>query len=117
MEGGLKRKSSLGPQSADEAEIFAIEVLRADLQHAIHQAMKRHRVSRKALARLLGCSPKNVSQLLSEDGNPTIETVARVFHALNDAVSITHGPSRILRRRAQGRRMTGEAGLSQERAA
>jgi transcriptional regulator with XRE-family HTH domain len=75
---------AFGPKNEQERLVFAIEELRADLQLTIQEVMLSKGITRSALAKRLGCSPANVTQLLAEDGNPTIETVARVFHALGD---------------------------------
>lgn len=65
-------------------EIFAIEEFRAGIQHVIWNVMKHKGVSQKKLAELLDCSSANISQMLSEDGNPTTETIARIFFHLGD---------------------------------
>jgi transcriptional regulator with XRE-family HTH domain len=75
---------AFGPKSEEERLIFATEDLRADLQLTIQEVMFAKGITRSHLAKLLGCSPANVTQLLAEDGNPTIETIARVFYALDD---------------------------------
>ena len=79
---------AFGPKSEQERLIFATEDLRADVQLTIQEVMLAKGITRSDLAKLLGCSPANVSQLLAEDGNPTIETIARVFHALGDSCKI-----------------------------
>lgn len=76
---------AFGPKSEQERLIFATEDLRADVQLTIQEVMLAKGVTRSHLAKLLGCSPANITQLLAEDGNPTIETIARVFYALGDA--------------------------------
>jgi len=75
---------AFGAKSEQEREVFAIEGLRADVQLTIQEVMFAKGITRSHLAKLLGCSPANVTQLLAEDGNPTIESIARVFHALGD---------------------------------
>lgn len=79
---------ALGPKSEQERLIFATEDLRADVQLTIQEVMLAKGITRSQLAKLLGCSPANVTQLLAEDGNPTIETIARVFYALGDICKI-----------------------------
>jgi transcriptional regulator with XRE-family HTH domain len=79
---------AFGPKNEQERLVFAVEELRADLQLTIQEVMLSKGITRSDLAKRLGCSPANVTQLLAEDGNPTIETVARVFHALGDACQV-----------------------------
>ena len=72
-----------GPKNRCEEEIFAIEELIFDVQYTIQKLMKRANISQKELAKRLGCSAPRVSQILSDEGaNVTIETLARVLHAL-----------------------------------
>jgi plasmid maintenance system antidote protein VapI len=82
----MKRGRALfGPTSKNEELVFAVEELLADVQLAIQESMLELGVSRSDLAKRLGCSPANVTQLLSEEANLTVQTVARIFHALNMA--------------------------------
>lgn len=76
------------PKDRSEEEIFAIEDFRSDVQHAIHRVMMELKVSRKDLAKRLGCSEANLSQIMSETANPRLETIARIFHALGDKPSV-----------------------------
>ena len=78
-----------GPKNRNEREIFAIENLRADLQYTLHNVMREKKVSRKELAKRLNCSQANVTQLLGDDANPTVETIARIFLALQDEILLT----------------------------
>lgn len=75
-------KSTFGPANRDEELIFAVEGLLADVQLSIEEAMLNLGVSRSELARRLGCSAANVTQLLSEDANLTVQTVAKILHCL-----------------------------------
>jgi len=77
-----RAKGMFGPMDREEEAIFAVEGLLADVQLSIQEAMLDRGVSRSELARRLGCSPANVTQLLSEDANLTVQTVARIFHRL-----------------------------------
>jgi transcriptional regulator with XRE-family HTH domain len=79
----------IGPKNKKEEEIFAIEYFIADVQYAIQKVMNLRRVSRSELAKRLGCSKANITRLLSEDANITVETVARIFHALEDEARIS----------------------------
>ena len=73
-----------GPKSANEAIVYAVEDLIAETQYCIQRVMNEKKISRSSLARSLGCSPANVTQMLSEDSNLRLDTVARIFHALGD---------------------------------
>ena len=78
----------LGPRNLKEAEIYAIEELRADIQYCIQSVMGRKNVNRSELATRLGCSPANVTQMLSDDSNLKLESIARIFHALEDKMIV-----------------------------
>ena len=78
----------LGPRNPEEAEVYAVEELLADTQYCIQSVMGRKNVSRSELAKRLGCSPANVTQMLSEDSNLTLESIARIFHALEDRMMV-----------------------------
>lgn len=95
---------TFGPKDKREAEVFALENVRADMQYAIVSLMNHLGVSRKELAERLGCTAANISQILSEDGNPKLDTIARIFHALGDEARIT---SRILEK-IQMQKLEGE---------
>lgn len=77
-------KNLFGPQNSEEAEVYAVEGLLAETQHCIQSVMNGKKVNRSELARRLGCTPANVSQMLSEYSNLTLESVARIFHVLDD---------------------------------
>lgn len=77
-----------GPKNAEEAQIFAIEELIVEVQHVIQTRMVEKQVTRAELARRLGCKPAWVTQLLSEDSNLTLETVAKVFFALGEKCKV-----------------------------
>lgn len=71
-----------GPQSKEEAAIFALEELRADVQYEILKGMKRLGLNQTELAKKLGKSSAWVSQLLGDDANLTLETISKVYLAL-----------------------------------
>lgn len=73
-----------GPKNAEESLIFAIEEFVADTQYCIQKVMNEKKVSRSELAKRLGCTPANVTQMLSENSNLRLDTVAKIFHALGD---------------------------------
>ena len=77
-----------GPKNAKEAEVFAIEELIAETQYCIQSVMKEKGVRRSELAKRLGCSAANVTRMLSEDSNLTLESIARVLHAVDDKCMI-----------------------------
>ena len=81
--------NEFGPKNELEREAFAVEEFRFDVQYAIQSVMVEKGVSRTELAERLDCKPSWVSQLLREESNPTLETVARVFYALGDAPRIS----------------------------
>ena len=71
-------------ETLEDRLIDAAEKLKFDMQFAIQAAMKSKGVSQKEVAELIGCSPSNISQLLAEDANPRVETVAKVLTALGE---------------------------------
>lgn len=85
----MSAQIKIGPKDKVEEEIFVTENFRADLQHAIYVVMRALGINRKELAKRLECSQANISQILSDEGNPTIETIARIFHALGDVPHIS----------------------------
>jgi transcriptional regulator with XRE-family HTH domain len=93
-EAAMKTMMSLGPKDEQEAEIFAVERFRVDIQHHLQALMNRQGVTQKELAGRLHISEARVSQFFSDDCNITIKGLARIFHALNAEGSIT---SRALR--------------------
>ncbi len=73
---------TFGPQNYREALTFAVEELRAALQYEMLRALDEEGISQTALAERLNCSPAWVSQLLGDDANLTLESIAKVFLAL-----------------------------------
>ncbi|MDH3665013.1 MAG: helix-turn-helix domain-containing protein, partial [Alphaproteobacteria bacterium] len=73
----------LGPRSEKERLIFAIEEMRVSVQWAIQEAMVDKGINRAELARRLGISAARVTQMLSEDANPRLETIAKVAFCLD----------------------------------
>lgn len=73
---------SFGPRDANEAVIFALEGLRSDFQYEVLKALKTQSLTQADLARRLGVAPAWVSQILSDDANVTLESIAKVFAAL-----------------------------------
>ena len=84
-----RTKAMFGPRNAEEAKVYAIEELVAETQYCIQCVMSRKSVSRSELAKRLGCSPANVTQMLSEDHNLTLESIAKIFHALEDKIVVS----------------------------
>ena len=78
----------LGPKNTEEAEVFAIEELLAETQYCIQSVMGRKKVNRSELANRLGCTPANVTQMLSENSNLRLESIARIFYALGDKLIV-----------------------------
>lgn len=81
-----------GPRNAKEAEVFALEELRADVQYELAKAIQSAGQSQKSLAEKLGCSPAWISQLLSDDANLTLESISKVFLALNRSCKVSAVP-------------------------
>src|SRR5262247_1710863 len=84
----MKTMLSLGPRDAKEAEVFAVERFRVDIQHHVQMLMNRRGMTQKQLAEKLGISEARVSQFFSHDCNITMKGLARIFHALDAECSI-----------------------------
>lgn len=76
-------------KQVQEGLVIAIENLRADVQYTIEKSMTLQNVSRTKLAELLNVSLSAVSQMLSPNGNPSVETIAKIFYALSDECKIS----------------------------
>ena len=74
------------PQNFQEECAALAEKLRFQIQYAIQVTMKNREISRKSLAKKAGCSAANISQLLRDDANLRIETIAKVFCALGEQI-------------------------------
>ncbi len=61
----------------------AIELV-IEMQFSVQAAMKKNNLNQKKLAKLMGCSPSNISQMLADDANPRIETIARALSAMGE---------------------------------
>lgn len=77
------------PKNEREELIYAIEGLKADVQYEMLRALKENGVTQKEISKRLRVSQARVSQMLGDDGNLTIENIARFFHALNEGVSFS----------------------------
>jgi ribosome-binding protein aMBF1 (putative translation factor) len=75
-------RAMFGPRNEEEKVVFAAEGLLADVQLAIQTSMHEQGVTKSQLAARLGCTPSNITQLLSEDARLKVQTVAKIFHAL-----------------------------------
>ena len=73
---------SFGPIDQQEAAVFALEGLRADFQYEVLRALKLAGITQAELARRMNVAPAWVSQILSDDANVTLESIAKVFAAL-----------------------------------
>src|SRR5262245_39673026 len=82
----------MGPLDHREAQIFALEELRADIQYQILKALKDEGLSQSDLAKRLGCSPAWISQFLDDDANLTLESISKVFLALGKQLVVATEP-------------------------
>lgn len=81
--------TNFGPSSASEAQIFAEENLRVDIQHRLQTVMNHLGVKQSDLAVRLGRSEAFISQVFDSKMNITVRTMARIFHALGDECVVT----------------------------
>lgn len=88
---------SLGPKNRAEELVYAEENLRVDFQHCLQTLLNYRKISRRELAHRAGMTEQQLSRLFSHNANPGLRTIARLFHALDDACVIS---SRHLEKRA-----------------
>ena len=69
-----------------------VEYLLLTAQDLILSAMNEQEISKSELARRLGVSPANVTQLLSGDRNLTLKTLADIAYVLGLRVSLDLTP-------------------------
>jgi transcriptional regulator with XRE-family HTH domain len=72
----------------DVSRIEAEENLLIDYQFLIQERMVANGISRAQLSEKTGLSVARISQILSSQANPTVKTLARIFHALEETVGI-----------------------------
>jgi transcriptional regulator with XRE-family HTH domain len=73
----------------DPRVIEAEENLLIDFHFQIQEMMSTKGISRTELAEKAGVSKARLSQILSNEANPTLKSMARLFHALGEKVCIT----------------------------
>lgn len=71
-------------EGAEESMIAAQVGLVVNMQFAVQAAMKKRGINQKKLAKIMGCSAPNISQMLADDANPKIETIARALAAMKE---------------------------------
>jgi transcriptional regulator with XRE-family HTH domain len=75
-------------ESDDNARLFAEEGLILDASEAVWLALKESEMSKSDLAKLLGTSKANITQLLNGNRNMTLRTLAAIAHALEFKVEV-----------------------------
>ncbi|ANH06257.1 helix-turn-helix domain-containing protein [Shinella sp. HZN7] len=95
---------NFGPKNHDEAVVFATEELRAQVQYDILRQIKAAGLSQAQLAQRMGVSAAWVSQVLSDDANLTLETIAKIYVALGRKCSLATEPNDEVRRIASDHR-------------
>lgn len=73
----------------DPSIIEAEENLIIDAQFMLEDLMAKKGVSRADLAKRCGISKARISQIFSSEANPTVKTLARLFHALGEKVTFS----------------------------
>jgi transcriptional regulator with XRE-family HTH domain len=76
----------------DPKIIEAEENLLIDYQFLLQERMSQKGVSQSDLAERAGISKARLSQILSDDANPTVKTFAGLFHALDERVHVSSAP-------------------------
>lgn len=73
----------------DEGLIAAEEHLVIDVQFLIQELLNEKGLTRADLARLTGVSKARLTQMMRSEANPTLRTLAKVFHALGDQLRVS----------------------------
>lgn len=73
----------------DASRIEAEENLLINYQFLIQELMVAKGISRAKLSALTGLSVARLSQVMSPEANPTVKTLARIVHALGEAISVS----------------------------
>ena len=79
--------------SFDPGKVEAAENLLIDFQFLLQERMAHKGLSQSDLADLAGISKARLSQILSDDANPTVETIAELFYALGERVFVSASSS------------------------
>jgi transcriptional regulator with XRE-family HTH domain len=75
--------------SFDPKMIEAEENLLIDYQFLLQERMAQKGISQSELAELAGISKARLSQVLSDEANPTVETLADLFYALGERIHVS----------------------------
>jgi transcriptional regulator with XRE-family HTH domain len=75
--------------SFDPKMIEAEEHLLIDLHFLIQEMMSARGISRTELAEKAGISRARLSQILSNEANPTVKSMARLFYALGEKICVS----------------------------
>lgn len=73
---------------ADPKIIEAEEHLLIDCQILLQETISNKNMTRSALAERAGISKARLSQLMRPEANPTVKTMARLFHALDEELVV-----------------------------
>ena len=73
----------------DASRIEAEENLLIDFQFLIQEMLVAKKISRAELSERTGLSAARISQILSSQANPTVKTMARIFHALGETIHLS----------------------------
>ena len=76
----------------EEAEVFAFEELKAEIQLEIQKCLVDSGVTRRDLAKRMDCSAAWVTQALSDEANLTLESVSKIFLALGRRCVMSSAP-------------------------
>lgn len=76
----------------DPRMVEAEENLLVDYQFLLQERMAKKGLSQTALAERAGISKARLSQIMSDEANPTVKTFAGLFYALGDRVNVSSTP-------------------------
>lgn len=100
--------------------VIATEKLVLQVQTEIQRTLNEKKLTQKELAARLNVSPASVSQMMADRGaNLTLKTIARIFHALNERVTIERSnkpPTRLKKKQIKDQLLFVAASLPEHRA-
>src|SRR4051794_16081284 len=94
----MKKRNVAAAEGRIEAEIDLV----FELQLLAQQLIEERGITRAELANRLGISKPRLSQMMRAEANPTVRTIAGLFHALGDELSVSLKSAKQAEARALG---------------
>lgn len=81
-------EEEFGPEGSDERTIFEDELRLGVLGMKIREIRKVRQMTQTELGELIGVKKSQISRIENNTGNTTIETLIKIFNALNAKLSL-----------------------------